>query len=801
MDKIQNGIGATQGIKTGHPLEVSYQGKPCIYLNSHAGIIDYNDEFLNVINVSKNELADKDFILPALNTLFVESVGKAATQELSSFHGIIKLGKNLKAYYMDAALFDTGSSPDKVLLCCVLEINTVSGAIPEPGVSSGLSAAEENGFPDTASLLLSEEGASATHLQLESELNLSKEKYYQLIMNLPVGITLISAGGQLLEINDALKNIMGLPFIAPLSLYNIYKVEAMKRVGIVDQFSKCISTKEVVRGEVKFESHSRHQEVFLSYSFVPIKNQNEEVEAVIGFMNDLTQQKESEIQSHERADFLNLVINSIKTPFFVKDEDHKWVMLNEAAVDMMGKPREELLGKSDYDLYPREQADVFWKYDSLVFENGESSNEEQITWRDGNIHTIITHKQLYVEKPLGKKYIVVTIHDISGYQKIVEELRASEMKYRELFDNANDFIITVDMDGNFTNANRTLLNRIKSDFTFLAGKSIFDFIKQDNWHIINQVKEQLLAGEIRKSFEVEALNVEGKPVVYEVKVSMIIHDNKPAGMQCVFRNVTKRREASLKMEEYNQNLIELHQAKDKFFSIIAHDLRNPYSSLIGFSELLLEDLEVLSTDEIRDYLKIIHNSAKNSLNLLENLLTWSRLQTGRMPFAPSQVGLSKLVDEVTDVLFSLSYRKKIKVNNLIEPDVIIMADRNMLNTILNNLVMNAIKYTPAGGEISIYNSRLFSETAKEPEYIKIFVADTGVGMDADVCSRLFTLNKPVSSPGTEKEQGTGLGLLLAREMVEKHGGNITVESSPGKGSVFSFLIPVYMNQSEITQLT
>jgi len=270
----------------------------------------------------------------------------------------------------------------------------------------------------------------------------------------------------------------------------------------------------------------------------------------------------------------------------------------------------------------------------------------------------------------------------------------------------------------------------------------------------------------------------------------------PAGFQCVFSDVTIRKEASLKLEKYNASLLELNRTKDKFFSIIAHDLRNPYSSMLGFAEMLLEDLDELSKDEIRDSLKIIHSSAKNSLNLLENLLAWSRLQTGHMPFNPVAVDLFTIVDEVVNVLFSIAYRKKIDITNLVEPDIILLfADKNMLITILNNLVMNAIKFTHANGKVIIYAKPGISDPETGKEFIEISVSDTGIGMDSDTSESLFTSNRLISSPGTEREQGTGMGLLLTREMVEKHGGKITVESSPGKGSVFSFLIPRYKSET------
>jgi PAS domain S-box-containing protein len=662
-------------------------------------------------------------------------------------------------------------------------------------------------FVETTSYILGEASGTTNHIVnvtwdlssqhgIQHALQISEQKYYRLVMNLPVGVSLISADGQLLEVNNTMKKIMRIPHDFPILQLNFLRIEGMVCSGLSAQFGKCIETKEEVNGEIQLKLSRKTQLSHLTYSFIPILDHYGEVESVIAYVNDLTKQKKVESNYHQQADFLNLVINTIKTPFFIKDEDHKWVVLNDAAVGMMGQPREALLWKSDYDLYPKEQADIFWKYDERVFKKGSSSNEEQITWSDGTIHTIVTHKQLYLEKPSGKKFIVGTIHDITSYKQIEEELRASEAKYRELFDNANDFIITTDINGKITNANRTLLRYLKTDLKSLMKHNVFEFIRKESIGFANYIKAKITAEGYVQSFEIKAYGVSGEPVTYEVKASLIRHNGDTTGVQCVFSDVTTRTEASLKLEKYNASLLELNKTKDKFFSIIAHDLRNPYTSMLGYTEMLLEDLDELSKDEIRDSLKIIHGSVKNSLNLLENLLAWSRLQTGHMPFNPVQVVLSDVVEDVVNVLFSLAYRKKIDISNLVDPNIILFADKNMLITILNNLVMNAIKFNHIGGKITITAETDMLDSGPGKDFIRISVADTGVGMDFETCDKLFTASRLPSSPGTQREQGSGLGLLLTREMIEKHGGDITVESVLGKGSVFSFLIPLYKPGSE-----
>ena len=880
MRKVVEGSDVTKGAEANQLFRISVSGKPYLRLNDNSQIYDCNELFVTHFNMSKNELLSTNLTENVRNNKFVESIGKAASEGLSTFHGKVVFGTGLSEVYLEAALLNVRSQnqDENGIFCYILNTSFTASDDEPAGESSNFLAAmpgypnasvsvhtpdgiaiyispsteamlgysnaeikelgslnlvypddlpvviksieklnsgidflntryrmvHKNGsilFVETTSYILGDASGNTKHIVnitwdfgshqgMEHALNISEQKYYRLVMNLPVGVSLISKNGQLLEVNDSMKKIMRLNADFAIQELNFLRIEAMRRSGISALFSKCIEKKEIINGEIQFKLSGEAHETYIAYSFVPILDHSGHVESVIGYVNDLTQQKKAESDYHERADFLNLIINAIKTPFFVKDEDHKWVVLNNAAVEMMGQTRKALIGKSDYDLFPEEQAAVFWKYDELVFRTGASSNEEQITWSDGTVHTIVTYKQLYVEKPSGKKFIVGTIHDITSYKKIEEELRASETKYHELFDNANDFILTADFDGNITNANRTLLRYLQTDLESLTRHNVFEFVREENIDFANETKTKILEGKINDPFEIKAYGINRQPVVYEVKASIILQNGQPEGVQCVFSDVTLRKEASLKLEKYNVSLLELNKTKDKFFRIIAHDLRNPYSSIIGFAEMLLEDLDELSKEGIRDSLKIIHSAAKNSFNLLENLLSWSRLQTGHISFTPSGIVLVESVEEVVNVLFSTAYRKKIDISNLVKPNVMVLADKYMLITILNNLVMNAIKFTNIGGEIKIYSEAYNSESVTD--FVKISVADTGVGMDAETCENLFATNRLVSTPGTDREQGTGLGLLLTREMVEKNGGVITVESSPGRGSVFSFLIPVYI---------
>lgn len=229
-------------------------------------------------------------------------------------------------------------------------------------------------------------------------------------------------------------------------------------------------------------------------------------------------------------------------------------------------------------------------------------------------------------------------------------------------------------------------------------------------------------------------------------------------------------------------LKELNTSKDKFFSIIAHDLKNPFSTIIGFSELLNDDLDPKADPKIKKYTRLIHTSAVQTFRLLENLLEWAKSQGGNLPFDREYLNLRELVTEESEMLKDMAAEKNISIIIKVADNTVIFADRNMIRTILRNLISNAIKFTNRNGKVEV--TSLF-----ENDSIEISVSDDGIGMTEDTLTKLFRIDENLSTPGTENEKGTGLGLLLCKEFVEIHGGRIWVESKKDIGSSFRFVIP------------
>ena len=244
--------------------------------------------------------------------------------------------------------------------------------------------------------------------------------------------------------------------------------------------------------------------------------------------------------------------------------------------------------------------------------------------------------------------------------------------------------------------------------------------------------------------------------------------------------------ANRKLKESEQHLKELNSTKDKLFSIIGHDLRNPLNALLGFSELISGNSHEYTSEEIQKYSRIINEAAKNIHLLIENLLEWSRSQSGTLEFNPALADVYPVIEEIIKVFSMQADKKKIRITISLPGETFAYFDRNLLSTILRNLVNNAVKFTPGGGMIDI-------SCIPGDEELTLSVRDSGVGMTEEQMEQLFRLYGTITMPGTSEEQGTGLGLIICKEFVDMHRGRIWVESKPGKGSNFFITLPYKKN--------
>ncbi|MCD4834878.1 MAG: hypothetical protein K8R31_13860 [Bacteroidales bacterium] len=235
------------------------------------------------------------------------------------------------------------------------------------------------------------------------------------------------------------------------------------------------------------------------------------------------------------------------------------------------------------------------------------------------------------------------------------------------------------------------------------------------------------------------------------------------------------------LENHREQLKALNASKDKFFSIIAHDLRNPIAGFLNLTEVLTNNFDVFSEKESKEFIEVMNQASKQLYNLLENLLQWSKSQTGNITYEPKFVSVRKMVDNTIDALMINIENKSIKININIDKKTIVFVDENMITTVIRNLISNAIKFTHPEGLISI-------RCVKKDEHVELSVIDNGVGIKKEDQKKLFRIDQHITTQGTSEEKGTGLGLILCKEFIEKNDGKIWVESELNKGSAFIFTL-------------
>ncbi len=248
-------------------------------------------------------------------------------------------------------------------------------------------------------------------------------------------------------------------------------------------------------------------------------------------------------------------------------------------------------------------------------------------------------------------------------------------------------------------------------------------------------------------------------------------------------DITQRKQIEEDIKHKNAELQRLSEDKDILMSILAHDLITPFNSMLGFLDLLSENLREYDVNTLENYISIVNNSAKGAFNLLNDILLWTRSQSGAIPFKPKIFNLKSSIEEVTEFLKPNANTKNITINIDESDKTVVFADVDMLNTILRNLISNAIKFTDSGGIVNISSERTESD-------ILVTIYDNGIGIAPNILPRLFDTTKLNSTRGTANEKGTGFGLMLCKKFVEEHGGEIWAESELGKGSKFKFTLPL-----------
>lgn len=369
--------------------------------------------------------------------------------------------------------------------------------------------------------------------------------------------------------------------------------------------------------------------------------------------------------------------------------------------------------------------------------------------------------------------------------KQTEKLLNNNFKgFGKIFDESQIGILMVYEDLHIIESNNAFCNMLGYSKKELKRINFKDIIHPDNQIGDVESLNRLMSGEIA------VYKTEGRFIRKDQKVfwgtitHSAIHNKKGQLLCCVslIEDITERKLTVELLKESEAKLKEQNAIKDKFFSIIANDMKSPFNSILGFSDILKEEVKQLDASAIEDYASMINTAAHQTYNLLEELLNWSRLQQGQLPFNPTSIVLREVVKEVLALLAENANQKNIALINHISGDLIVKADENLLKTIIRNLISNAIKFTSTGGKVEL-------QASEGKEHTEVPASDNGTGLKQEELEKIFKLEMDNTTYGTSNEKGTGLDLFLCKEFVEKHGGKIWAESEFGKGSTFKFTLP------------
>jgi PAS domain S-box-containing protein len=490
--------------------------------------------------------------------------------------------------------------------------------------------------------------------------------------------------------------------------------------------------------------------------------------------------------------FLGGVINAIADPVFVKDDQRRYVLVNDALCAMVGRPRAALLGEDGDDLFPAEQVAVFRRTDAGVLETGaEDLNEESLSdLSTGAARTILTRKSRYVD-PDGARFLTGVIRDISEGKQAEESLRASEESYRRLFDASPDGIVLIGTDGRIASANNTQARMYGHDSPAqLIGTHATQCVAPPSRDYAAQIMRRRLSGEQVPPVEYELVRRDGTTFFGETS-ARTLHDagGAVAGYVCVTRDITDRKRAEADHEKLSEQL-RMSQKMEAIGSLaggIAHDFNNLLSVILSYTGFAISNLH--GVDPLRDDLVEVQHAGERAAALTRQLLAFSRRQI----LQPVTLSLNQIATGIEKMLRRI-LGEDIDLVQVLAPDLaVIRADEGQMEQVLMNLVVNARDAMPQGGKLTIETSNVDIDeeyatghaAVKPGPYIQLSVTDTGCGMDAATRARIFEPFFTTKEPG----KGTGLGLSTVYGIVTQCGGHVWVYSEPGKGTSFKVYLP------------
>jgi PAS domain S-box-containing protein len=656
--------------------------------------------------------------------------------------------------------------------------------------------------------------------QSEEKLRKSCEKYKIAYMNSPDAININRlSDGMYVSVNDGFTKILGYTendAIGRSSLEMNIWVNPEDRENLVKELESGGNVKDY---EADFLSKTGNiVPGLLSASLIDLDG----VPHILTVVRDITVSKKAEEALAKEQFLINSLMNNLSDHVYFKDLNSKFIRTNKSHAISFGlTDPKHVIGKSDFDFFTEQAANQAFEDEQAIIKTGQSIlKEEKLTRKDCSdvwfsamkmplrdndgkiIGTFGISRDITGRKrsELENYALFEIIQGITSTDKLDELLKLIHNSLGKVVYADNCFVALKDQTSGLfsfpyfvdkvdTTPIPTSMGKSCSDYVFRTVKPLL--LNQKKFDSLVEQGEVELIGSNSPSWIGIPLQMPSKVigvlVLQHYEKENVYSENDLKFLVSIGNQIAiaiERKKAEEEISFKNEQLQLINAEKDKFFSIIAHDLRGPLSAFVDATQILTEEIQNMDLEEIKDITMSMKTSASNIYGLLENLLEWSRLRRGAMDFVPENLNLKKKIEASIDVLSESARKKRIGLKISVPGELEIRADIHMFDTIIRNLISNAIKFTISGGKVIVtanYNG---------DHYVVVKISDSGIGMTPELKNKLFQIDEKTSRPGTEGETSTGLGLLLCKEFIEKHGGKIWVESSVGQGSTFSFSLPL-----------
>lgn len=506
-----------------------------------------------------------------------------------------------------------------------------------------------------------------------------------------------------------------------------------------------------------------------------------------GIFTDITDKKAAE----QELSMMRKIFDASNDGIAIEKEG-KFLLVNDSFTNIFGYAKStEMMNLFTSSIASESEKDRLIEYIKKASTNNSVSSQHEFlaVKKDGNsFYAEVSATSFEFDDNV---FTVLIAREITERKRTQQAIKDSEEKYRSITENLDDFFWMSERIEDklrlmfFTTSVQKVTGYLQTEF-LKSPRLIFKIIYPDDFLMFKKKLKNLQENYYKNLEEIELRIVHKTGNIVWVRNKIKVLRNSGGQVQKMYglvSDISLEKKAEIEIQKTAEDLKKLNDAKDKFISIISHDLRTPFSSILGFTDMLLND-EDLSPKERKQYVSYIKESSESMLALVNSILDWTRLQTGRIKFEPQKVAINNIIRKAINSSRGFAMKKQIDLVDKLTSEFFVFIDSGLILQVINNLISNAMKFTPAGGTITV--NALQSE---KPRFIEVTVSDTGVGIAEENIPKIFSIESKFTTVGTDGEKGTGLGLSLVREIVEKHGGKIWVESKLNKGTDFKFLLP------------